>query len=280
LVTIATIQALSAAKRKFPDLSGFDVLLVDECHRIPAASAFVTAMRCPAKIRIGLTATPDREDNRQMRVIACTGTVTASRTAEELIDSGNLAKPRFEIYRIPDWESCGYKKNMKWNDAVEYGIIGNAYRNDKITQIASKYHNAGKTVLICVDRIAHGEILQNLLDEDAIPCCLLTSGAKNKDRALAISEFGTHGDFVMISTLLKEGVDIPSMDVIILAAGGKSAIAVIQKIGRVLRVTSDKDAAVVVDFADRGLHLARHFEDRCATYSKTYGKWFKPEYLG
>src|SRR5690606_7257611 len=80
LVTIATLQALHAARRKMPDLSYFDVLLVDECHRIPADTAFTTAMRCPAKIRIGLTATPNREDNRQLRVIACTGTVTCSRT--------------------------------------------------------------------------------------------------------------------------------------------------------------------------------------------------------
>ena len=277
-ITVAMIQSLQSPKGSKRDLTGFDVLVADECHRIPADKAFSVAMRCPAKVRIGITATPNREDNRQLRIYGCTGSVTVSYTAEQLIDSGNLVEPDFVFYKIPNWESCGFKKKMKWQDAVSYGIIGNRYRNTKIVAAATGLYNEGKSVLICVDRIDHGEIIESMLVDADIPCVFLYSDADDSDRKSTLSTFGTDKDFVLISTLVKEGIDIPSMDSVILAAGGKSAIAAIQKIGRVMRPYPGKEVATVVDFADSGMFIASHFEDRCSAYAATYGKYFRPRF--
>jgi len=94
--------------------------------------------------------------------------------------------------------------------------------------------------------------------------------ARSKNREQAIQEFKDGALRCMISTLLKEGADIPSMDAIIMAGGGKSHVAVIQKAGRALRVTKDKKEALIIDFMDQGKWLRDHSQERKMILEETF----------
>ncbi len=65
---------------------------------------------------------------------------------------------------------------------------------------------------------------------------------------------------------LRAGVDIPELQVVILAAGGKSAVRVIQRAGRALRKCVGKKKATIHDFFDTGsIYLIKHSRNRMAT---------------
>ena len=74
---------------------------------------------------------------------------------------------------------------------------------------------------------------------------------------------------ILISTVVNEGVNIPSMDVIIMAGGGKSNKLTVQRVGRALRKAEGKETAKIIDFYDNdnGI-LLRHSKARLKTYRK------------
>ena len=71
----------------------------------------------------------------------------------------------------------------------------------------------------------------------------------------------------MISTIFDEGVDIPEVNVLIIAAGGKSEVKTIQRIGRGLR-KKKVGGVLVFDFKDASKFLDRHSIDRIKVYQK------------
>jgi superfamily II DNA or RNA helicase len=75
---------------------------------------------------------------------------------------------------------------------------------------------------------------------------------------------------VLVSTLLSEGTDIPALGAIIIASGGKSQAAQMQKIGRALRTTDSKKTAIIVDVIDNVKWLRDHAQNRMMLYEETF----------
>jgi superfamily II DNA or RNA helicase len=73
-----------------------------------------------------------------------------------------------------------------------------------------------------------------------------------------------------VSTLIREGVDLPAINAVVLAGGGKSKTDKIQVIGRALR-PENGTTADVVDLRDRGEYLGEHYELRQAALREYYG---------
>jgi len=192
-----------------------------------------------APVRIGASATACRTDGAELKIWASVGEIKCEITPTELIKAGILAKPRFEFIRPPPvyvsrWE--------KWHRAYIDGIVANEGRNALVVKKALEYSKKGHTVYVHVDRIDHGDILS-----DRIPGSVFLHGRHSKElRAKVLDDFGSGKIKVLVSTLLKEGINIPSMSCFIAAGGGKSEIAVIQKAGRALRVATRKKEAIIV----------------------------------
>lgn len=98
-------------------------------------------------------------------------------------------------------------------------------------------------------------------------------------RGEALSTFERDG-FVLVSTLIKEGVDLPVMNAIVLAGGGKSGIRVIQTIGRALRPKPGTNEALIIDIRDKGGYLTKHFERRQEVIRDCYGVLYRREENG
>jgi superfamily II DNA or RNA helicase len=73
---------------------------------------------------------------------------------------------------------------------------------------------------------------------------------------------------VIATAVWKEGIDIPTLDCVINACGGKSEIQTLQALGRGLRVTEEKSTVEIIDFLDPYRYLARHTVMRLQTYVK------------
>ena len=73
---------------------------------------------------------------------------------------------------------------------------------------------------------------------------------------------------VIATTAWKEGINIRSLDCILIAGGGKSEIALIQHIGRGLRRTKTKKTATIIDLLDQGKYLSEHCVARIKIYAE------------
>ena len=124
-------------------------------------------------------------------------------------------------------------------------IVKYEVRNRKICEIAKEEVGNGMSVLIAVRHIKHAEIIRTMLD--GFPCVVLDGRDSSATRRETLGKFRTKEVPLLISTLMKEGVDIPSLNVVINAGGGSDSR---QLVGRALRLEEGKDHAVIYDFID------------------------------
>ncbi len=75
---------------------------------------------------------------------------------------------------------------------------------------------------------------------------------------------------IIATSIFDEGIDIPHLETLIIAGGGKSAIKTTQRIGRVLRKFPGKSKAMVHDFADDCRWLKDHYKERRTIYEDDF----------
>ena len=190
---------------------------------------------------------------------AATGRIIHVKSSSDLIREGYLTPPLIQIYPISVIK--GYRD---WPLAYQYNILENVERNTTIKKLAQHYASCGDSVLIIVNRVeCHGVVLHEAIEGSA----LLVGDTATEERQEIFEHFEKKIIKILISTVVNEGVNIPSMDVIIMAAGGKSSRAVIQRVGRCLRKSEGKTEARIIDFLDQdGKVLERHSNARISTY--------------
>jgi superfamily II DNA or RNA helicase len=219
-------------------------------------------MRIPAYWRIGLTATPGNPDEECRQLLeAVTGPIRHETNTMDLVRQGFLAvpKPLFIRFVHP-------RRYKVWKVAKETGLCGNEARNQMLVQQAIRYSMHGKKVLIIVDRVEqHGQVLYNMIGSSR--ALFMHGSSESSDRQQAKQLFESGKIRILIGTIYGEGVNMPKMDVVINAAGGKSDRVAIQRIGRVLRIAEGKSEGTLIDVMDedRGV-LLNHSLERFATY--------------
>ncbi len=123
--------------------------------------------------------------------------------------------------------------------------------------------NPKRKIMVFVQHIEHGQILSAYL---GLP--FLYGETKSKERKDTCREF-VEGKYkaIIVSSIFHFGVDIPEIDLIILAYIGKSYISVIQSIGRGLRMSKGKQELLVYDFYERdSSYLQDHSNERLKHY--------------
>jgi len=268
-ITIAMIQTLlSRGADKLQN--EYALLMFDECHRTSAAEKFYQlGLSLPQIYRYGLSATPWRRvKGEEIKIEAVVGPIIFEVRAEDLINEKFLAKPKFEVIT---YESTMPSFSERYKELYEDMIMNNEERNRAIVKKAVELARKGHRVLIDVKRIEHGKILKEMLAENGIKAEFLSSESPNRWEIL--EEFKEGRIPVLISTLLKEGVDIPEISAIILAGGGKSDIMTIQTIGRALRPKTGMKA-VIVDVQDDDPLLFTHFIERQKALKQYYGRYY------
>lgn len=240
-ITISTIQTLNnLIKDSLTDHLHFGMMIQDECHHLPASMFFAVTGAIKTRYVYGLSATAYRTDGADLMIEAAAGPIVANLTPSESIQKGILSNA--DIVFVP------IVYPMSSSLAPRHAII-NKYivnfepRNKKIAVYAQKYIDEDKSVLISVNWVKHAEILKSMIPSAKI----MTGKTDGFTRDKLLKDLAEKKFKILISTLIKEGCDLPSLDVVINAAGGSDPI---QLIGRCLRKFKDKDKAVYVDFID------------------------------
>jgi len=265
-ITVATVQTLlSKGINKLKNR--YDIWIPDECHITSAADKyFQLGKELKAVWRVGLSATPWRKSKGEsMKIEGAVGGLVKNVPASFLIKKGYLAEPYFQIIENPR-KAFGFS----YADVYKRYIEDNQLRNMNIAEKALEMIENGYKVFISVRRISQGKALKKLCGG------VFLQGKDDMDlRKQTIEDFENGKINPLISTLLKEGANIPSMSCVILADGLKSDINTIQTIGRVLRQKEGSNHGYVIDVRDTGKYIGHHFYERQKTMKEYYGKYYQ-----
>jgi len=244
-ITISTVQTLCNMIDNKEDLPGWDMVIVDEAHHVAAPMFYKATSAFAARYVHGLTATPKRKDGGDLIIEAAAGPILTKTDTDDLIDSGHLAKPYY--LPIPTYGEMSYSKAPRHAIINKY-IVKDRDRNLILVDKAIEHHAKGESVLMTVDWVKHAVILQELLAERGFYDAVTLDGQVDSDqRKVILDSFRRKETRLVISTLVKEGVDIPSLNVLIMCAGGTDPT---QLIGRVLRTSEGKTHALIIDIID------------------------------
>ncbi len=267
---VAMPQTIDREPEEFLDrVKNTETLILDECHRTSGAAAwYKIAMKIPAYHRVGLTGTPDTgDDAKNLRLEAATGPILFRMKTSELAESGFAVPCRVVYHKIPKRygaEAEEVNSSRDWARIRRFHIEEHPARNNIILRLTSKCARAGQKVLIICDTLRHMRKISEALAGTDIRTKDLHGKHASKIRNTAKRALQRGALEVLITTpIFDEGVDIPELDVLILAAGGKSSVRLLQRIGRALRKSEGKSEAVVHDFVDTGSrYTMKHWAER------------------
>lgn len=300
--TIEQCQQASSALDRFPipggmasiriqcaaadtDWTGYDLLVVDECHHSPASQWCRQVQACTGA-RWGCTATPFGEDpdrNNALLNLFDHNVFTISReeVSSRLVpakvfmldafDPGiaefmdREIEQKFERMKkwskLPEWK---LRANIAWRVCIERGIIQNRARNAAVLELARQHRD--DSVLVLINDVKHAEALTNQIPWSAM--CYSGMGDRARRETLDAFKAGTI-KCIVATSLADEGLDVPIANVLILVSGGRSSAKTEQRTGRVLRVAPGKEHGIIYDFTDKPHTLmSNHARKRLATYRK------------
>ena len=279
-IVVATMQ--SFVKLDTEDyIDYFDIVLLDESHHLQSMKSknkdgkqtnttYVEILsHLLAPIRIGWTATTRSTDEAVLINEGLLGPLIKKVTIQEAADLGILATPKLKLIKAKC--SQNILDLRKYQDVYSYGIVNNQLRNKQVAEIVEEFYNQGKTTLIFVVHLEHGDLIkQEIKKLIGIKVPFIQGNMPQKERTVIKTKLISKKIKVCLATVSwSEGVDVPSLDVVITAGGGKSEIQTLQRLGRGLRKTDKKDEVIIVDFLDLShMHLIRQTGERLATYSE------------
>lgn len=267
-VTFATFQSL-LAKRDAPAVQEYlrsvRAVMVDEAHTVAADTFFdVLGMLPNAYYRFGLSGTPlSRSDRKSILAVAQIGSVIYKITPGELTKLGYLSEPRITLLEVS--QRGAYDEHFS-RFRKKY-IVQSRRRNAAVLEAVEK---VAKPALVFVKEVDHGRALVKEIEALGVSCALVWGEKTVEQRGQAIKALERRDiEVIVCSSVFTTGVDIPFLEGGVNAAGGKSVIDTLQRLGRGLRVTADKKTFDWFDIADTGNRwLADHTKDREAAYKQ------------
>ncbi len=254
-ITVATIQTLHNTLKggdssKIATFIRAQQIFFDEAHLCSATldkgNQFIMLSRQfrHAYYRWGLTATPFMKDTYSNQLLmGATGDVMYHVSNADLIKTGYLTKPKVTIIECPPT-----KGPRCWPEVYDSAIILNRWRNLRIIEELKK---APTPAIIMCNRIIHANIIANVAKHKGIILPVVQGTTSTDDRAEILADLQSGKiKHIIATTVFDEGVDLDQLRTIILAGGGKSKVAMLQRIGRGLRIAKGKHAFKLIDFKD------------------------------
>lgn len=228
----------------------FDYIIIDEFHHAVSSQYINIIEYFKPKFLLGLTATPERLDSKDVFSLCDYNTVYEIRLSDS-INKGYLVP--FRYYGIYD-ETINYEnvefKNGKYNDEkLEEALMINK-RGQLIINHYNKY-SSNRALGFCTSK-KHAEYMAKYFSENGISSVAVYSGEKGKhseERNIAISKLSKGEIKVIFSVdMFNEGLDIPSIDMVMFLRPTQSPTVFLQQLGRGLRKYKNKKYLNVLDF--------------------------------
>ena len=271
----------------------FGLVVFDECHHLPSPSYVLAAEMCIAPFRLGLTATLERADGRELVLEQLLGPTVFRK---DILDLSGQYLAQYETVRVSvelgaaerveyEAERAIYLDFVRrqgirmggprgWEEFIMRAARGRegqramrAYRRqrelafnapaklDYLEQLLS-LHRSDRMLIFTHDNATAYEVSRRFL----VP--VITHQTKVKERSDILRRFaaGEYGA-VVTSRVLNEGVDVPEANVAVVLSGSGSVREHVQRLGRILRPKGEK-RAVLYEIVSTGTSETRTSERR------------------
>lgn len=248
--SVATLGRASYLNGKYFAPDYFDYLVIDEFHHAVNDQYRRIVDYFKPKFLLGLTATPERLDGRNIYEI-CDYNVPYEISLKDAINKGMLVPFHYYgIYDDTDYSGIHMVRGRYDERELNETYIGNVHRHDLIYKYYCKY-GSRKALGFCCSR-EHAEEMAKEFSARGIPSAAVYSngnGEFSEDRASAIRML-TDGEIKVIFSvdMFNEGVDIPAVDMVMFLRPTESPIVFLQQLGRGLRKSMGKEFLNVLDF--------------------------------
>ncbi|MBQ0163381.1 MAG: DEAD/DEAH box helicase [Treponema sp.] len=224
----------------------FDYIIVDEVHHAGAESYKKVIEYFTPKFLLGLTATPERTDGFDIFSMFHNNIAYEIRLQKAM--EADLLCP-FHYYGLSDITVDG----ELIDDKADFRKLMSAERIKHIERSINLYRNFAYPVkgLIFCSRIEEAKELSRKLNADGYHTKYLTGEDSDAERERVIQELESDDNplqYIISVDIFNEGVDIPSVNQVVMLRPTQSAIIFVQQLGRGLRKAKGKTYVSVIDF--------------------------------
>ena len=253
-LTFSTVQTLARVNL---DNLKFGCVIVDECHHAvqsyKATSMFAKVMnQISCRYKFGLTATPYRGDGLEKGMFALIGDICS------IVDEKEVKEKTVPVYE--KWYNVPISTNSiecyNGDGTLDYTklITGLCNDEERNTYIGRTIVDIEGSCLVLSDRLSQLESLMSFVSNfkncDMVKATNTKKGKKERKEAIEKLKDGMIDCLFATYKLAKEGLDIPSLEHVVMASPIKDKSTVIQTAGRVARKAEGKTCGYVHDFID------------------------------
>lgn len=242
----------------------YDLLLIDEAHRVAAA----TYQRLNKKNWQGIffrgfvTATPFRNQKEETLLFeGIAGDVIYQLSYKDAVKEGYIVPVEAYYLDLPKVETDAHT----WAQVYSELVVRHDERNMIIGALLGRLKD--KSTLCLVKEVAHGQAIADMTGFPFVH-------GQDDDSRQYIQDFNSGKIKVLIGTegILGEGVDTKPCEFVVIAGLGKAKSAFMQKCGRSVRRYKDKESAKIILFRDKSHKFTlRHYKEQCTILLTEYG---------
>lgn len=269
-VVIGMVHSLSIPER-YPAwlVKEFGFVIVDEVHRLGAETFSRVASMFKAKLRLGLSATPERMDGKEIVFLAHIGPVRVISNVQEMVPKVLTYQSNWTCPRVLEFTPAG-KKLVRMPHApgkcghVVNNLVLNQERNLLLAKLAYTCFLKNRYAVLFSDRLAHLDTLYTMIRNLGVPAESIgryVGGMKQAD----LDKSKIKNVVLATYNMAKEGTNVPWWDACIF---GVPRSDVVQIVGRIRREYPDKPVPVVFDVIDKDSPVF-------AGYARRRQAWYK-----
>ena len=272
LIDIAMFQSMPVGEGIPSFIGEYGMVIVDECHHVPAQSFERVMKQVRGRYVYGLTATPARQDGLQPLLYMQLGPV------RHIVDAREQAEKRpFRHVLLPCFTGARYPMDSRHAQPaltrVYAQIVTDEKRNGLIIKDVMDCLGEGRNCLLLSERTEHVRRLAASLTSLGVAAYILMGGAsaaESKRRLDSLSHARTEVPLAVCATgkYIGEGFDEARLDTLFLTMPISWQGTLAQYIGRLHRLYDNKREVRVYDYIDGDVHmLDRMFLKRLQGYA-------------
>ncbi|MEU5586321.1 DEAD/DEAH box helicase [Streptomyces chrestomyceticus] len=248
----ASVQSLNGAALDRLSQNHFDIIVIDEFHHAVSKTYRRIIEHFQPSELLGLTATPERLDGRNVQDEYFDGRIAAEMRLWEALENDLLSPFHyFGVADNTDLEAITWKRGTYDSTELNKLFTGNDARarliikavRDKVADPSSM-----KALGFCVS-VDHAHFMANYFHQAGFAAVALDGQTPPTERANALTSLRNGTLQVIFSVdLFNEGLDVPDVDTLLLLRPTASATIFLQQLGRGLRRAPDKAVLTVLDF--------------------------------
>mmetsp|Transcript_7064 Transcript_7064/g.20682 ORF Transcript_7064/g.20682 Transcript_7064/m.20682 type:complete len:427 (+) Transcript_7064:1900-3180(+) len=249
-IVVGMLQSIAMRKYDDTTFEDFGLIIFDEVHVVPAPVFSRVLLRLSAPHMLGLSATPVRRDGLSYVIHWFIGPTFFEHSLTGRHDV-KVNVVNFKLGRI-------LPNNMVAATSI---LCSMENRNNVITRHIVELVNEGRKIMLLSDRRAHCETLKRMLLAADTDSALYLGGMKGFELKKSEQKNVLLGTY----SLAKEGLDIPTLDTIILASPRSD---VVQACGRILHGKTEF-CPLIVDIVDQWFIGIAQYQKRKTYYNKS-----------